>query len=241
MFSIGRPSEKELREFLKSQRDEPFSYEEVGSSRDGAREVEGYVVDHNRVRIGAGEEAFARAVEALRGWRMFDLGWVRLCWPDAPLEVGTTVAVLGGHYSFWALNACRIVYRIEEDAGVRRFGFAYGTLPEHAASGEERFVVEWDRDEGSVWYDLYTYLETGQRPDEDRTSPCPRTAAALRPRLYAGYGAGRSASITTIASRNYLREALMIKLLTEGELTSVYTPGWPGAPHPAPKLGIPIW
>ena len=118
-------------------------------------------MDHNRVRLGADEEAFARAVEALRGWRMFDLGWVRLCWPDAPLEVRTTVAVLGGHYGFWSLNACRIVYRIEEDEGVRRFGFAYGTLPEHAASGEERFVGEWDLGEGSVWYELYAFSKPG--------------------------------------------------------------------------------
>ena len=39
----------------------------------------------------------------------------------------------------WVLNACRIVYVIEEDGPLRRFAFAYGTLPEHAESGEERF------------------------------------------------------------------------------------------------------
>jgi len=50
------------------------------------------------------------------------------------------------------------VYLIEEDDGVvRRCGFAYGTLPGHAESGEERFTVEQRRDDGSVSYDLYAF------------------------------------------------------------------------------------
>jgi uncharacterized protein (UPF0548 family) len=40
---------------------------------------------------------------------------------------------------------------------VKRFGFAYGTLAEHAESGEERFTVEWDRDEDTVWYDILAF------------------------------------------------------------------------------------
>ena len=118
--------------------------------------MDGYVVDHNRIRLGMGEETFVRAVEALRGWRMFDVGWVRVCWPGTPVETGSTVAVLGSHYGFWSLNACRIVYLVEEANGVRRSGFAYGTLPEHAEAGEERFTIEWNPDD-EVWYDLYAF------------------------------------------------------------------------------------
>jgi uncharacterized protein (UPF0548 family) len=36
----------------------------------------------------------------------------------------------------WWLNACRIVYVVDEEGPVKRFGFAYGTLPEHAESGK---------------------------------------------------------------------------------------------------------
>ncbi|CAN5751705.1 DUF1990 domain-containing protein [soil metagenome] len=158
LFLLRKPSEARLDAFLRSQRNEPFSYKEVGASRDGASKLDGYLVDHNRVRLGSGEDTFARAVEALRDWRMFDVGWVRICRPDTSIEVGRTVAVLGSHYGFWSLNACRIVYLIEEDAVVRCSGFAYGTLPEHAESGEERFTVEWDRN-GEVWYDLYAFSE----------------------------------------------------------------------------------
>jgi uncharacterized protein (UPF0548 family) len=56
----------------------------------------------------------------------------------------------------WWLNACRIVYVIDEAAPVRRFGFAYGTLPAHVEEGEERFSIEQLAD-GSVWYDLRAF------------------------------------------------------------------------------------
>lgn len=156
LFLLNKPSDKRVDEFLRSQRKEPFSYEEIEASWDGAPKMDGYVVDHNRVRLGTGEEVFARAKEALRDWRMFDVGWVRICWTDTPIEVGSTVAVLAKLYGFWSLNACRIVYLIEEDSEARRYGFAYGTLPEHAESGEERFTVEWNHDD-EVWYDLYAF------------------------------------------------------------------------------------
>ena len=157
MFLAGEPSERRINEFIRSQQNAPLSYKEVGASRKVAPEVAGYVVDHNRVRLGTGEETFGRAVDALRGWRMFEVGWVRVCWPETRVEVGNTVAVLGKHYGLWSLNACRVVYQVEEeDSGVRRSGFAYGTLPEHAESGEERFAVEWGRDD-EVWYDIYAF------------------------------------------------------------------------------------
>ena len=58
----------------------------------------------------------------------------------------------------WSLNACRIVYVTDEEgADGRRFGFAYGTLADHMEAGEERFMVEWRREDGSVWYDLLAF------------------------------------------------------------------------------------
>ena len=86
---------------------------------------------------------------------MFDLAWVTLCWPAAPIEAGQTVAVLVPLYGLWSLNACRIAYPFESADAVRQFGFAYGTLADHMESGEERFTVEWRRDDDSVWYDLF--------------------------------------------------------------------------------------
>jgi uncharacterized protein (UPF0548 family) len=71
------------------------------------------------------------------------------------IEPGATVAVVVSHLRFWSVNACRIVYFTEDHGSPERFGFAYGTLPDHAAIGEERFAVEFNPDDQSVWYDIY--------------------------------------------------------------------------------------
>ncbi len=53
------------------------------------------------------------------------------------------------------MNASRIVYVIQEEGRIEKYGFAYGTLAEHGEIGEERFTVEFNRDDKTVWYDLY--------------------------------------------------------------------------------------
>ena len=117
----------------------------------------GYTLDHNRIELGTGEEVFARAVAALKRWEMFNIGWLELLWPEAPIEEGTTVAVLTHHLGFWSLNACRIVVVIDEQGPARDYGFIYGTLPDHAERGQERFTVEWHRDTGRVFYDILAF------------------------------------------------------------------------------------
>ena len=156
MFLFDEPSSQRIARFLDSQRDAPFSYDEVGATREGSKAPAGYAVDHNRTRLGRGAETFERAVAALYAWRMFDIGWAKLVPANPPVEVGTTVAVLAKHYGFHSLNPCRISYTVEEDEGdFVRHGFAYGTLPGHGERGEERFTVEWRREDDSAFYDLY--------------------------------------------------------------------------------------
>lgn len=155
MFLLHEPSDTAIETFLRGQQRQTFSYREVGASREQAPRR--YTVDHNRVLLGWGEESFAKAAAAIRTWQMFNLGWCRVHPPNASIEVGVTVAISINHYGFWSLNACRIVYLIEEQGAVQRYGFAYGTLPDHGEAGEERFSVEWDRENGSVTYDLYAF------------------------------------------------------------------------------------
>lgn len=61
------------------------------------------------------------------------------------------------HFGFCSLNACRIVYLIDNDAGTKRFGFAYGTLEEHAERGEERFAVERHQASAKLYYDILAF------------------------------------------------------------------------------------
>ena len=64
---------------------------------------------------------------------------------------GATVAISVEHLGFHPLNAARIVYVVDDDGPIWRYGFAYGTLMEHAEHGEERFSVDWnDRKVASV-------------------------------------------------------------------------------------------
>ncbi|HEX8456397.1 MAG TPA: DUF1990 domain-containing protein [Pyrinomonadaceae bacterium] len=155
MFLLHKPSDSVIKSFLRGQQRQTFSYQEVGASC--AQAPDNYTVDHNRALLGSGEELFARAVAAIRAWQMFNLGWCRIYPPQAPIDVGTTVAISIHHFGFWSLNACRIVYLIEEQGALVKYGFAYGTLPGHGESGEERFRVEWDRESGLVSYDLYAF------------------------------------------------------------------------------------
>ena len=49
------------------QRDPPFSYKEVGASREVGAPPGYYAVDRYQAKLGEGAEAYQRAVEALRG------------------------------------------------------------------------------------------------------------------------------------------------------------------------------
>jgi uncharacterized protein (UPF0548 family) len=155
MFFLKKPGPERIHEFLAAQKDQRFSYEHVGASR---TEVPGgYVVDHNRIQLGKGHVVFERAKNAINQWKMFDIAWLELSWPDTPIVEGATVAIAVSHLGFWSLNAARIVYTIEEHGALERYGFAYGTLPDHAEMGEERFTVEFHADDETVWYDLYAF------------------------------------------------------------------------------------
>ena len=151
MFTIREPSDRAVAEFISSRCNLPFTYTEVGATN--ATPPAGYTVDHNRIQLGHGEATYRLAVNALRNWRQFDLGWVTVVPRGVAVEVGATVAVKARAFGTWALNACRVVYVIDEP---RRFGFAYGTLPGHVERGEERFLIEWLEDD-SVWYDILAF------------------------------------------------------------------------------------
>jgi uncharacterized protein (UPF0548 family) len=160
LFRLTSPSEAEIRSFISKQKDSGFSYPEIGAS--AVAVPAGYNVDHHRVLLGLGGTTWQRAVEAIRAWRMFSMPWVNLHSSSAPIQVGTDVAVSVHHFGFYSLNACRIVYIVDDDDPMKRFGFAYGTLVEHAESGEERFTVEWNRDDDRVWYDILAFSRPRQ-------------------------------------------------------------------------------
>ena len=155
--ALEKPDAESIRQFRQAQAKLDFTYSAVGATATAKVPPPGYVVDHTRIKLGSGEETFEAAKSALRRWEHFHLGWVEASPTETPIKAGEVVAVMGCVLGIWWLNACRIVYVIDEVGPITRFGFAYGTLPCHVESGEERFLIEWDRSDGGVWYDILAF------------------------------------------------------------------------------------
>jgi uncharacterized protein (UPF0548 family) len=155
MVSLQRPSAATIHEFLVSQSKLGFTYAAVGAT--ASIPPAGYVVDHTRIKLGLGEEVFTKAKAALGRLEQFRLCWVEAWSAETPIQTGEVVAIIVRNFGLWWLSACRIVYVLDVPSSVCRYGFASGTLPDHAGTGEERFLVEWDRDSGEVWYDILAF------------------------------------------------------------------------------------
>lgn len=173
MFTLTDPPDATVRRHLAALVDAPFSYPETDMTRPvpaaagerPAPPADGYRADHYRQRLDAGDHgAWRRARDAVGRWAMFDgFSWLRLVRlnPDASPAAGAVVAVVARHLGFWSVNACRVVYVVDEPG---RFGFAYGTLRGHAERGEERFLVERraGADGGEeTWFDLLALSQPG--------------------------------------------------------------------------------
>jgi uncharacterized protein (UPF0548 family) len=155
MLLLRRPTSEKIQAFLAAQAGQKPTYAAVGVT--GTSPPGGYVVDHTRIQLGTGEKVFVAARAALERWQQFRLGWVQAAPEDTPIQEGQVVAIQARSLGLWWLNACRIVGVTNEHGPVRRFGFTYGTLPDHVGSGEERFLIEWDKEDDRVWYDILAF------------------------------------------------------------------------------------
>jgi uncharacterized protein (UPF0548 family) len=126
----------------------PLTYPEVGATAGppppGYRHL-GFVS-----QVGAGHQRFEEAADAVMHWGMQRGAGLRVEASSDTVEVGAVVMV-----KMAFLKApCRVVYVIDEpDAR----GFAYGTLPGHPESGEERFVVRHDPVTAAVYAEVSAF------------------------------------------------------------------------------------
>jgi len=141
--------------FLEKQIAEPFSYREIEATR--GHPPRGYDYDDSEVQLGEGKAVYDRAVEALFAWQMFPPAWTRILTAETgQIHPGLNLVVQARASGLWWLNACRVVYLVDEQNPVRRRGFAYGTLPAHLEQGEELFTIEQWAD-GTVWYRVQAF------------------------------------------------------------------------------------
>ena len=155
MLRLRAPSDDLIQEFLSQQGKLGFSYDFVGYT--AHTPPADFVVDSTRIKLGEGEHVYRLAVESLKNWDQFKLGWVKVQPSQGPIQVGESVAVVARAIGLVWINACQIIYVVDESGPISRFGFAYGTLPDHAAIGEERFLIEWNQEDNSVWFDILAF------------------------------------------------------------------------------------
>jgi uncharacterized protein (UPF0548 family) len=158
-ISFRKPSPETLRRFVAAKEPLGLTYTAVGATGQTPPSgyPKGFVVDHTRIVLGTGESVFRSAKAALQKCDHLRLGWVDFWSPGSRTETGQVVAIMGWAIGLWWLNPCRIVYRVDETGTTNKFGFAWGTLPGHVQSGEERFLVQWDQETDSVCYDILAF------------------------------------------------------------------------------------
>jgi uncharacterized protein (UPF0548 family) len=100
--------------------------------------------------IGHGRNRFVEAAEAGMRWGMLRGAGLRVESTTERAEVGSEVIVRLGPVR----APCRVVYVVDEPD---RRGFAYGTLPGHAESGEELFLVRFDPATDAVYADVTAF------------------------------------------------------------------------------------
>ena len=113
----------------------PLTYDEVGATAGPL--PAGYHHVQKSAVIGRGRPRFEEAADQGMRWGMLRGAGLRAEATSDVATVGSEVIVHLGPVR----APCRVVYVVDEPD---RRGFAYGTLPGHAESGEERFAVRYD-------------------------------------------------------------------------------------------------
>jgi uncharacterized protein (UPF0548 family) len=113
----------------------PLTYPEVGATASAL--PDGYHHVQKSAVVGRGRRRFEEAADEGMHWGMLRGAGLRIAATSEVAAVGSEVIVHFGP----VLAPCRVVYVVDE---LDQRGFAYGTLPGHAESGEERFMVRYD-------------------------------------------------------------------------------------------------
>ncbi|KAM3262509.1 hypothetical protein ACQJBY_052935 [Aegilops geniculata] len=132
---------------------------------DRALAERGFSVNHSRVLVGSGADAFGHAKSALLSWKHLALGWAE-AEPGTPVKIGARFCICYREVVPWVMFPLQIAYVTDDkyDGGKRGgkggdggvFAFGSGTLQGHLLAGEERFSVEVDAEE-RVWYEVVSF------------------------------------------------------------------------------------
>jgi uncharacterized protein (UPF0548 family) len=130
----------------------PLTYSEVGATAGVL--PQGYHHVHESAVIGHGRKRFDEAARAVMRWGMLRGAGARVEATTEVADVGSEVIVRLGPVR----APCRVVYVVDEP---NHRGFAYGTLPGHAETGEERFAVRYDPTSNAVTAEVIAFSRHG--------------------------------------------------------------------------------
>ena len=125
-----------------------LTYPEVGAT--ALTLPSGYRHVRRERRIGSGRERFDEAAAAVMRYGMLRGAGLRVAATTEVAQVSTDVLGRLGPFS----APCRVVYVVDEPD---RRGFAYGSLPGHAVSGEEMFGARYDPADGAVYSEVVAF------------------------------------------------------------------------------------
>ena len=148
MLSLAKTVGRDDPDFLAAQAKLDFTYSAVGATARRRPPATSWTtpasswVKARRSSRGQSRPAGAGSSSAWAGWRR---GRRR-----RRSRTGEVVAVMARPIGLWWLNACRIVYVVDEAGPVARSASPTARCRTMRGAGEERFLVEWDRDDGGV-------------------------------------------------------------------------------------------
>ncbi|ORC03997.1 hypothetical protein B1T48_24935 [Mycobacterium persicum] len=131
-----------------------LTYPEVGATA-AAQLPPGYDHLSMSAQIGSGRARFEQAADAVMRWGMQRGAGLGVA---ASSDVAVVSAIVVVKMMGLLRAPCRVVYIIDEPD---TRGFAYGTLPGHPESGEERFAVRYDANTSAVYAEVSAFSRPG--------------------------------------------------------------------------------
>jgi len=107
MFFLHRPSDQQIRSLREARKDSPFSYRDVGATRN--QPPAGWRINHMRKLIGKGRAIHNKIVQSLFSWDLLTVANLELFYATPPATPQTTVAILSRHFGMWSVDFCRVI------------------------------------------------------------------------------------------------------------------------------------
>ena len=186
MLLVQKPSLETIQRFLSAQAQQNYSYQAIGATANTP--PTNYVVDRYQGELGEGQETFEAACQMLRRWEHFNLGWIQATPTTTPIQPGQVICVVARIMGLYWLNACRIVYTIDEttktDGGeVNELRLRLRNVARSRRNGRRTISRRMEPRDWRRHLPHSRFLAPQSHPRQTRLPPRPSSPKKVRPRL----------------------------------------------------------